>query len=209
VAAPGAFEGWTEDFQPCFIGLELDNSKAYFEARKKLYLELVKRPMELLLAELEPEFGKGKIFRANRDIRFSADKRPYKTNLAATAEKGGYVSLDSKGLVVGGGRYHLDKPGVDAYRAGVAADRSGRQLAEIVGRLEVEGYEIGGEELKRVPPGYPADHPRARLLRFKGLIAWKNLGLNPWLGSSEAKERIATAWRDMQPLGRWFDAVLG
>jgi uncharacterized protein (TIGR02453 family) len=205
----GAFEGWTEDFQPFFIGLELDNSKSYFEARKKVYLDRVKRPMELMLAELEPEFGKGKIFRANRDIRFSADKRPYKTNLAATADRGGYVSLDAKGLMVGGGRYHLDKPAVDAYRAGVDADRSGKQLAEIVERLEAGGYEIGGEEMKRVPPGFPADHPRARLLRFKGLIAWKNLGLHPWLGSAKAKERIAGSWRDIQPLERWFAAVLG
>lgn len=204
-----AFQGWSEDFQPFFIGLELDNSKSYFESHRKVYLELVKRPLELLLAELEPEFGKGKIFRANRDIRFSADKRPYKTNLAATVERGGYVSLDAKGLMVGGGRYHLDKPSVDAYRAAVAGDRSGKELAGIVSTLEAGGYEIGGEEMKRVPPGFPADHPRARLLRFKGLIAWKNLGLHPWLGSAAARERIAGAWRDLQPLGRWFDGVLG
>lgn len=205
----GVFQGWSEEFQPFFIGLELDNSKSYFEAHRKVYLELVKRPMELLLAELEPEFGKGKIFRANRDIRFSADKRPYKTNLAATVERGGYVSLDAKGLMVGGGRYHLDKPSIDAYRAAVAADRSGKELAGIVEKLEAGGYELGGEEMKRVPPGFPSDHPRARLLKFKGLIAWKNLGLHPWLGSAAARERIAGAWRDIQPLDRWFDGVLG
>lgn len=205
----GAFQGWSEDFQPFFIGLELDNSKSYFEAHRKVYLELVRRPMELLLAELEPEFGKGKIFRANRDIRFSADKRPYKTNLAATVERGGYVSLDAKGLMVGGGRYHLDKPSIDAYRAAVADDSSGEELAGIVAKLEAGGYEIGGEEMKRVPPGFPADHPRARLLKFKGLIAWKNLGLHPWLGSAAARERIAGAWRDIQPLDRWFERVLG
>jgi uncharacterized protein (TIGR02453 family) len=198
------FKGWSEEFQPFFIGLELDNSKSYFDARRKLYLEKVRAPMELMLAELEPEFGKGKIFRANRDIRFSADKRPYKTNLAATVERGGYVSLDARGLTIGGGRYP-----VDAYRAGVAADRTGVELAAIVDRLETAGYEIGGEEMKRVPPGYPADHPRARLLRFKGLIAWKNLGLHPWLGSARAKEKIAAAWRDIRPLGHWFDGVLG
>jgi uncharacterized protein (TIGR02453 family) len=205
----GEFRGWSEEFQPFFIGLELDNSKAYFDARRKVYLEKVRGPMELLLAELEPEFGKGKIFRANRDIRFSADKRPYKTNLAATVEHGGYVSLDAKGLMIGGGRYHLDKPAVDAYRAGVDADRPGAELAAIVDRLEAAGYEIGGEEMKRVPPGYPADHSRARLLRFKGLIASKNLGLHPWLGSAKAKEKIAGAWRDIQPLDHWFDGALG
>jgi uncharacterized protein (TIGR02453 family) len=199
----GSFGGWTEDFQPFFIGLELDNSKRYFDANRRLYLEKVRGPMELLLAELEPEFGKGKIFRANRDTRFSADKRPYKTNLAATVAGGGYVSLDAKGLTVGGGRYHLDKPEIVSYRAGVGDDRSGDELAGIVARLEEGGYEIGGEEMKRVPAGFAADHPRARLLRFKGLIAFKNLGLHPWLGSARAKDKIAAAWRDLQPLDRW------
>jgi len=202
------FEGWSEDFQRFFIGLEMDNSKRYFDANKKLYLERVRGPLEALLAELEPEFGKGKIARPNRDIRFSANKAPYKTNVYAMTP-GGYVALDAKGLTAAGGHYEMDKPQLDAYRAAVAADRSGAQLEKIVGVLEGAGYEIGGEELKRIPPGFPPDHPRARLLRHKRLYFWKNFGLEPWLGSAKAKEKVAEVWRAGKPLEDWFRAHLG
>jgi uncharacterized protein (DUF2461 family) len=134
----GAFRGWTEDFQPFFIGLELDNSKSYFEAKRKVYLERVKGPMEALLADLEPEFGKGKIARPNRDIRFSSDKSPYKTRIYATLERGGYVSLDAKGLSSAAGHYELDKDQLSAYREAVVADRTGSRLLAVATRSAVK-----------------------------------------------------------------------
>jgi uncharacterized protein (TIGR02453 family) len=202
-----AFRGWTEDFQRFFIGLELDNSKSYFEANRSLYLGKVKGPMEALLAELEPEFGKGKIARPNRDIRFSNDKSPYKTNIYGM-NPGGYVALDAKGLTSAAGRYELDKPQLDTYREAVIAEETGSRLQTVVHGLEAAGYEVGGEELKRTPPGLSADHPRARLLRHKRLYVWKNFGLQPWLGTAGAKDRVAEVWRDAKPLTDWFDRVL-
>ncbi len=85
------FKGWSEDCQRFFIGLELDNSKKYFEANRRTYEDSVKGPMVALLESLEADFGPGKVFRANRDIRFSKDKSPYKTNIAAD------VGMGSKG----------------------------------------------------------------------------------------------------------------
>jgi uncharacterized protein (TIGR02453 family) len=202
------FGGWSEDFQRFFIGLELDNSKRYFEANRKTYLEQVRKPLEDLLVELEPEFGKGKIARPNRDIRFSANKSPYKTNIYAMTP-GGYVALDAKGLTAAGGHYEMEKPRLDAYRAAVAEDRPGAELQTIVHQLETAGYEIGGEELKRTPPGFPPDHPRARLLRHKRLYFWKGFGLQPWLGSAKAKEKVAEVWRAGKPLDDWFHRHLG
>jgi uncharacterized protein (TIGR02453 family) len=205
----GAFRGWTEDFQRFFIGLELDNSKSYFEANRKLYLDRVKAPLEALFADLEPEFGKGKITRPNRDIRFSNDKSPYKTRIYGTAERGGYVGLDAKGLSAGAGHYELDPDQLDAYRKAIVADGSGSKLLAIVHRLEASGYEIGGEELKRTPAGLHADHPRARLLRHKRLYTWRSFGLQPWLGTAKAKDRVADVWRDAGPLLEWTGKLLG
>ena len=201
------FKGWSEDCQRFFIGLELDNSKKYFEANRRTYEDSVKGPMVALLKSLEPDFGTGKVFRANRDIRFSKDKSPYKTNIAADVgmgAKGGYLSLDARGFTVATGRYVMSPEEIARFRKKVAADASGTQLAAIVVKLKKSGYDLGGEELKRVPPPWPQEHPRAELLRRKSLYAWKNYGLQPWLGSASARRYVVKMWTDAQPLNDWF-----
>ncbi len=201
------FKGWSEDCQRFFIGLELDNSKKYFEANRRTYEDSVKGPMVALLESLEPDFGTGKVFRANRDIRFSKDKSPYKTNIAADVgmgAKGGYLSLDARGFTVATGRYVMSPEEIARFRKKVAADASGTQLAGIVTKLKKSGYDLGGEVLKRVPPPWPQEHPRAELLRRKSLYAWKNYGLQPWLGSASARRYVVKMWTDAQPLNDWF-----
>src|SRR4029077_17642390 len=74
-----AFQGWPEAALDFYDGLEEDNSKAYWTAHKAIYDEAVRGPMTDLTEELGKDFGETKIFRPNRDIRFSADKSPYKT----------------------------------------------------------------------------------------------------------------------------------
>jgi uncharacterized protein (TIGR02453 family) len=207
-----AFVGWPEDCQRFFIGLELDNSKRYFEANRRTYEEAVKGPMAALLESLAADYGDGKIFRPHRDIRFSKDKSPYKTNIAASVgmgDEGGYLSLDARGLTSATGRYELTPEQLTKYRKKVAADSTGAPLAAIVAKLEKSGYEIGGEELKRVPAGFPQDHPRARLLKHKRLYAWKNFGLQPWLGSAAARKHIVKVWSDAAPLNDWLKRNLG
>ena len=207
-----AFRGWPEEFQRFFIGLELDNSKRYFEANRQVYEEAVKGPMVALLSSLEDEVGPSKVFRANRDIRFSKDKSPYKTNIAGTAGMGGhggYVSLDARGLTVAAGRYELTPEQLNKFRKRVAADSTGAPLAVIVAKLEKAGYGIGGETLKRVPSGWPQDHPRARLLKHKILYIYKNFGLQPWLGSSAARKNVLKVWSEAEPLNAWLKRNAG
>jgi uncharacterized protein (TIGR02453 family) len=201
------FGGWSEECQRFFIGLELDNSKRYFEAHRRVYDEAVKGPMVALMESLADEYGPGKIFRANRDVRFSKDKAPYKTNIAGYAGmggRGGYLSLDARGLTVAAGRYELTKEQLAKYRKKVAADSTGAPLAAIVARLEKAGYKLGGEALKRVPAGWPQDHPRARLLRHKILYIYRDFGLQPWLGSGTARKHIVRVWSDAEPLNDWL-----
>jgi uncharacterized protein (TIGR02453 family) len=201
------FRGWPEDFQRFFIGLELDNSKKYFEANRRAYEESVKAPMLALVESLEGDFGEGKVFRINRDIRFSKDKSPYKTNIAATVgmgHKGGYLSLNARDFMVASGRYEMSSEDLVKFRKKVAAEASGSQLALIVTNLEKSGYALGGEELKRVPAPWPQDHPRAALLRRKSLYVWKSFGLQPWIGSAVARKHVVKVLTDAQPLNDWF-----
>ena len=101
-----AFRGWPSEALAFFEGLEADNSKAYWQDHKGDYEHFVLRPMTELLADLEPEFGEGRIFRPYRDVRFSRDKSPYKTNIAATLSEGGYISFSADGLGAGSGLLH-------------------------------------------------------------------------------------------------------
>ena len=200
----GRFAGWKGDFRGFFIGLKLNNSKAYFDSHRKQYDEEVKAPMVALLADLEPEFGAPHLSRPNRDIRFAADKSPYKTNIYADVRDGGYVALDADGLTAAGGRYMVEPAQLARYRTAVAAEKTGKDLAAIVAALQKKGYEIGGQELKRVPPPYPQDHPRGELLKHKRLIYWKRWPIERWIATPQVLDKVANVWRDGAELNAWL-----
>ena len=109
-----AFSGFGKGAFAFYDDLEANNSREWWHANKRRYEDEVRRPMEELLEDVAGEFGEAKLFRPNRDTRFSTDKSPYKTNIAAVIfQKGGgsvYLSLAADGLHVGGGGYHLDRP---------------------------------------------------------------------------------------------------
>ena len=205
-----AFRGWPVEALEFFEGLEADNSKAYWQANKSVYEDTVRRPMEELLAELAPEFGEGKIFRPYRDVRFSADKSLYKTHIAATVGEGGYVHLSAEGLGAGAGMWEMAPDQLERYRQAVAEDRSGKRLASIVteaagNRIRIQGH----GELKTAPKGYPKDHPRVDLLRYKGITAWTEWPAGAWLGTAKAKTRVVDFLRGARPLNAWLGKNVG
>jgi uncharacterized protein (TIGR02453 family) len=205
-----AFRGWPTEALDFYEGLEADNSKTYWLDHKDVYDKQVYAPMVELLAELEPEFGPGRIFRPYRDVRFSKDKSPYKTNIAATVEMGGYIHLSATGLGAGSGMWQMAPDQLDRYRQAVAADASGEELQRLKAAIEKKGIEVSGHDaLKTTPKGYPKDHPRADLLRYKGLVSWKQWPPAAWLGTAGAKKRLVDFFRASQPLSDWLDAHVG
>ena len=204
-----AFTGWPMTAIDFFDGLEEDNSREYWLAHKAVYDEDVRAPMEQLLAELADEFGESKIFRPNRDVRFSADKSPYKTNIAATLGDG-YVSLSGAGLGVGTGMYWMAPDQLERFRGAIAADRTGGQLEQLVAERRKAGVEVTAHEsLKTAPRGFPKDHPRIELLRLKGLITWREWPVAPWLGTRKAKTRVVELLRGSRPILEWLDTNVG
>jgi uncharacterized protein (TIGR02453 family) len=204
------FTGWPVDAVEFYEGLEADNSRTYWHANKKTYDQMVKTPMDALLAELATEFGEGKVFRPNRDVRFSADKSPYKTAIAASLAGGGYVQLSSSGLGAGRGMYMLAPDQLDRYRKAVSDDRSGAVLVKLVSAVTKSGIDVSAHDsLKTAPKGYPRDHPRIDLLRQKGLICWRQWPVGAWLGTAKAKTRIVELLRAAVPINQWLDANVG
>jgi uncharacterized protein (TIGR02453 family) len=204
-----SFSGWPAEALEFYEGLEADNSKAYWTKHKSVYEDKVLRPMSELVEELAGEFGEPKIFRPYRDVRFSKDKSPYKTHIGAMVGHG-YVQLSADGLAVGDGMYVMAPDQLDRYRRRVASDDSGAELAALVAGVERQGIDVSRRDaLKSAPRGYPADHPRIGLLRCKGLVAWKQWPVEPWLGTAAAKDRVAGVLAVTRPLAAWLEAHVG
>jgi uncharacterized protein (TIGR02453 family) len=202
------FQGWSRDALTFYEGLEADNSKSYWTSHKAVYDNEVLAPMAALIDELAPQFGDGRIFRPNRDIRFSADKSPYKTGIGAMVGDG-YVQLSSKGLAAGSGMHMMAPDQLDRYRQAVAGS-SGEELVQIIRSLARKQIEVGGNDrLKSAPRGYPKDHPRIDLLRNKSLTAWKEWPPAAWLATSAAKSRVVDFLRASQPLTSWLTTQVG
>ena len=205
-----AFKGWPAEAIEFFEGLAADNSKAYWHAHKAVYEQQVKAPMDELLAELAPEFGAGKVFRPNRDVRFSADKSPYKTNIAAVCAEGGYIQLTATGLGAGSGMWMMMPDQLERYRRAVDNETTGEELVALIATGRKAGVEaMAHNALKTAPKGYPKDHPRIELLRYKGLIAWQEWPVGAWLGKKTAKDRVIKFFRATRPLNGWLKDNVG
>jgi uncharacterized protein (TIGR02453 family) len=205
-----AFSGWPADAVEFFRGLAADNTRAYWTAHKPVYDACVHAPMAELLAELAGEFGPGRIARPYRDMRFSANRSPYKTAIYATLEAGGYVKFGAEGLTAALGYYGMDAEQLIRYRRAVVDDAQGASLAGIIARLTVAEIQVDGvQHLKSAPRGYQGDHPRIDLLRYRGLIAWRDWPVAAWLSTPAARSRVVDFLRTAAPLQDWLVEQVG
>ena len=223
------FEGFSRQIEKFFADLEKNNEKAWFEARKPFYREAVLATAQAFITELGPMLakvhpgirwdtrtnGSGSIFRIYRDVRFSKDKSPYKTHLGVrfwtgeskNAGGGYYFGLSGKDAHFYGGAYGFAKEHLGPYREAVAG-RRGARLPKLVTDLVAAGYTVGGEHFKRVPRGYPADHPRADLLRHDGLWVRAPKILKKHSRSRDLLEVCVEHARAMKPLNGWLRKTL-
>jgi uncharacterized protein (TIGR02453 family) len=211
-----SFTGFPDEGLVFYEGLEADNSKTYWTEHKSDYETYVRAPFQALLDEVAPEFGAVKLFRPYRDVRFSADKTPYKTHQGAVvhAEEGvlgaWYVQISADGLRVAGGVWKLESDQVARYRRAVADGVQGPRLAAEIERLTAAGYAIGGDRLTRPPKGFVVgDDVRADLLLHKSVHAYRHWEPADWLHEPAALDRVRTAWRDFVPLNRWLADNVG
>jgi uncharacterized protein (TIGR02453 family) len=186
-----AFEGFADADAKFFKALAKKNEREWFQAHKAEFEEGWNTPMKLLLEQVREaidrayahcELDEPKVFRIFRDVRFSKDKSPYKTHI------GGYVPtkrsqkttevpmalyfhVGAKETFGAAGHYMMDPHSLERFRTAVAEDARGKELDKILSRLAKKGFVTGSHEtLKRVPKGFDPDHPRAELLKRKGLV---------------------------------------
>jgi uncharacterized protein (TIGR02453 family) len=216
-AAP-AFDGFPAEAFAWFEGLEADNSRAWFTAHRDTYETSVRGALEAMLEELADELGgRVRMFRQHRDVRFSADKSPYKTrtygviadrpdSLAAL-----YAQLSATGVFTGTGYYLLARDQLARFREAIGDDATGPALEAAVGAARDAGLEIYGEALRTAPRGYPRDHTRAALLRHRSLVGGKRLERGPdgAIPRAAALDHARATWAACTAMNAWLDEHVG
>lgn len=211
--SPTEFAGFPEAALDFYDDLETDNTKSFWAEHKHVYESAVREPMAALATALEDEFGIVKIFRPYRDVRFAKDKTPYKTHQGAFAAHGPatgwYVEVSAPGVRVGVGFYEASAARLSMIREAIVDDRRGRDLEQIIGRLQKKGWTLGGDKLKTSPRGYDADHPRIELLRHKSMTLGKSYGFAPVIHTPELLTLVREDWREAAPFVQWVSDNAG
>jgi uncharacterized protein (TIGR02453 family) len=229
------FQGFRPDALRFLKRLRRNNNRDWFERHRAVYETEVRDPLRALVEEMDvwlarvaPELvgdPRRSIFRINRDVRFSADKSPYKTNAACQfyhcdagrgagqdadgAGAGLYFQLADDECFVAGGIWMPARPALDKIREALADDHEG--LERLV-RASAFGRRFGAltreAVLTRMPRGYAEDHPAAEWLRYKSFTAYRPLTIR----EVTSPRLAATLERDfaaLVPLVRWLNGAIG
>jgi uncharacterized protein (TIGR02453 family) len=159
---------------------------------------------------------KSSIYRIYRDTRFSDDKRPLKTHIAAVFPSRGLAKHQGAGLYlevapghvwVGGGMYAPDTSQLQAVREHIAKNlRRWRSIVESPAFRRAVG-DLDGEQLQRVPRGFPPDHPAARYLRYRQFLAGREFGASfSW--SPRFYRGVIEVFRHVAPLAQFLNEPL-
>lgn len=205
--------------------LSKHNNREWFEANRGLYNSDFLEPaiqfvleMGDRLSDLDdriiaiPKIDKS-IFRLHRDIRFSKNKEPYKTNMGlyfwdGKAKKseavGFYFHVEPKLYGVASGLYMPPPFLLKRFRDAVANSEKGKELHQIVKLLQKKKFDIGGKKFKRFPKGYSEDSAYSEYLLYEGIYAWYESKNFNALSGNKAIEKIFKIFKEMLPLHRWL-----
>lgn len=214
------FEGFPPEAISFLEQLRANNSRDWFSAHKKDYEQALKKPGAAFCIAMSDAL-KGvmegpvayKVFRINRDLRFSKDKTPYNTHFRASffaegAEPGGagfHFSLEPDKVIVGAGVMGISKMGLERYRSKIDGVE-GHALKVILQDLEKQGFALNAPELKRVPKPFDSDHAHAELLRRKSLTAWFQFDEAGMVCAPNCVPVLQGKYGELRPLLDWFVA---
>ena len=187
------------------------NNRDWFQEHKKDYEQAVKNPGTAIGEEFAQALSglagsqlSHKLFRINRDIRFSKDKTPYNAHMHLSwgdgSGPGFFFGVSPEYVTAGCGIMGLQKERLDAYRR--AVDKDGDKIAPEVSARLAEGYRMYEPELKRVPAPYDKDHPHEELLRRKSLALWLDFEEN-----DVSKDRLMATYEALLPVYRFLQGI--
>lgn len=224
MSAPG-FSGFPKQCVSFFQELDQNNNKEWFDLHRQDYEDFVQTPAkEFVLAlgerlrkirpeiQADPRVNKS-LFRINRDVRFSKDKSPYKTNMGLWFWEGMgkrmecpgfYFHFEPSRLMLGCGFYMFSKETLSVYRDAVVDPKLGPALAKAIDKLNKNGFSTGGEHYKKTPRGYDPQHKNARLLLHNGLHCANESKIPKEFFTPEIVNYCAERYKKMLPLHEWL-----
>lgn len=234
-SAPERFTGFGPGALTFLRSLARNNRREWFEANRGRYETEVKRPLQILVEEIDARLGelapemvgnpKRSIFRIHRDVRFSKDKSPYKTNAAAwfyhrdaghavgtQAVHGGagfYFQIAPRECIVAGGIWMPPGEALKELRQAIADDPDAlRSILRKPAFRRAFGTLSDEAVLKRTPRAFDPEHPAADLLRYKSFTVSREIPETDIL-SPRLPDMVARQYATMLPLVRWLNRVLG
>ena len=223
-------KSWENEFPQSTVTflkkLSRNNTREWFEKNRELYNSDFLEPAVNFIVEMGeklltlspginaiPKIDKS-IFRIHRDVRFSKNKAPYKTNMGLyfwegpgkkMEGSGYYFHLEPKGFGAGAGMYMFSKEHLKKYRDIVSIPEKGKELDSIVKKIKKKGtYEIGGKKYKKTPRGYDPNSKYADYLLHDGLYTWYDGKDFSELTNKNAVDVIFKKFKDMSPLHDWL-----
>jgi len=220
------FPGFPKETAKFLRDLTKHNEKAWFDAHRGEYQAHYVAPALGFVAAIGPKLQKiapgvafeprinGSLFRINRDVRFSKDKRPYKNHVDMWFWHGDKRGWNSPGfffrllpdrLILGAGMHRFEKDQLDAFRNSVVDARAGKAMEKAIADIRSAGpYEIGGATRKTVPRGFDADHPRAQYLLHEGLYAGFETGDTKVAETAGFVDFCTGHLKAMWPISKWL-----
>lgn len=223
---PASFAGFPPEALKFFRQLERNNRRDWFEPRKQLFLDSVRAPMEEFVAAIDaalasfaPEavtLPERAIYRIYRDTRFSPDKSPYKTHIAASFFRsdlgrhvagGYYVEISHRWVGVAGGVYMPTPENLRLIRVHIMENFERFESLARDKKLLAAMGPLTGERLVRPPKGFPPDHPAVEWLKFRHWYFWKELPAE-LATTKRLLPEVVARFRLMKPVIDFFNEPL-
>lgn len=232
MADAGAFTGIPQEGLDFLAGLGATNTRVFFEEHRTIYRQAVLEPAKALVDALgdelrgrispairsEPRVGRS-LFRINRDLRFSRDRTPYDPRIDIVLWEGDdprsspcfFVRVTAVNVIVGAGTFRLGGEALDRFRDAVLDADRGPELVSILAAMRhADGpVDVSPPSRKRIPQGYPAEHPRAEFLLYESLHASMTRPLPRAVTTAAFVDWCADRHERLAPLQRWLVGTTG
>ena len=216
---------FTKDTIKYFSRLKRNNNRRWYDAHREELEQNVMEPARIFIMHMGdclrqiapdiqaiPQIDKS-IFRLHRDVRFSKNKAPYKTNLGiflweGPAKKmecsGFYLGIEPKLFFVGLGMYMFTPDQIKKFRETVYDTANAEELNKIIKNLKKKGYKINNTHFKKVPRGFEKEYKYADLLKYNGLYAFYESDTLEELFETDQIKFLYKKFKDMLPLHKWL-----